>query len=216
MVPTGLVRRDGQTLPANPPNPTPRTLTLDESDGSVRVIFPTVPVWVYWFPICINVATGLLVLVDFLYMAIRFWRMAMKWPHASADLEHYLQREVFSGVTVAVVGATLFWGVAAVLLWTYRRFGRVPRILAASEQSLTLSRLRWWRIRQRTWPASEIESIELKPVSGNLTWWRTVNDLVIHPRHGWRIRFRLSSLDSKLPNQIANRMASALHCRLRT
>jgi hypothetical protein len=89
--------------------------------------------------------------------------------------------------------------------WMYRRWGRVPRILTLSGNGLIFTRLGWHRMREKTWPINEITAIELRTVKFNLNWKRTVADLCFHRRTGRRLRFRLSSANAQLPNQIAQK-----------
>jgi hypothetical protein len=110
------------------------------------------------------------------------------------------------------------WGIAGICWcgfglyewWLFRRWGRVPRILSATREGLTLSRLGWWRMRERHWPATQINGIEFRQVKGNLNWRRTVADLYIRRHKGQRLHFRLSSPDKDLPRKIASRMADVL------
>ncbi len=58
----------------------------------------------------------------------------------------------------------------SVLSWReYCKYGRVPRTLSANADYLSLSRLRFFRIRTRYWPVSEIRELRLDPIKYNLT-----------------------------------------------
>jgi hypothetical protein len=65
-------------------------------------------------------------------------------------------------------------------------------------------------MRRRTVLASDITAIEFHPVWGNLTPRRAMGSLTIRRRTGWRLRYRLSSLDQELPRRIAERLAAVL------
>jgi hypothetical protein len=115
-------------------------------------------------------------------------------------------------VIYGAVKAFFWWGIAAYAWWKYRRWGRVPRVLTASDEGLILSRPGWRRISERRWSIREIKAIELHPVWGNLKWKRTVADLYIQRHRGRRLRFRLSSPDPHLPSRIANQLKLKLGC----
>ncbi len=105
----------------------------------------------------------------------------------------------------------LFCGIYSVFSWRrYHRWGRVPRVLLANKDGLTLSYLGWFWMRRKHWPAGEITAIELRPVRGNLTWWRTAADLRILRQKRMPLSFRLSTSDSQLPGQITARIRSLL------
>jgi hypothetical protein len=108
--------------------------------------------------------------------------------------------------------SALFWlAVAAHQGWMYHRWGRVPRVLTATGEDLVLSRLRWWRLRERKWMLNEITGIQLRPIHMNLNPRHTAADLYINRRKGLRrLHFRLSSPDPHLARQIAERMAAVL------
>ena len=130
-------------------------------------------------------------------------------PHGLLTAMH---RSIARIAIVMCIDAVFWWGLAAYFWWKYRRWGRVPRVLGANDQGLALSRLGWRRMRQQIWPASDIKAIELRPVTGNLNWTRTVADLYIHRHKGRRLHFRLSSPDPQLPARIAEQLKSTLGC----
>jgi hypothetical protein len=111
--------------------------------------------------------------------------------------------------------ALFWWGSAAYHFRMYRRFGRVPCTLTASKDELILTRVGWWNIRERKWPASEITSIEFKAIKGNLNRRRALASLRIKRAKGRRLYFRLSSTDPLLPGRIAEKLASTLGCPLK-
>jgi hypothetical protein len=120
-------------------------------------------------------------------------------------------RDLELQILLAGAIATLFWWAVAASSWyAYRKWGKVPRVLTVTGDGLVLSRLRWWRLRERKWLSSEIASIQLRPINVNLNPWRTVADLHINRRKGRRLHFRLSSPDPHLPRQIAERVAAVL------
>jgi hypothetical protein len=180
------------------------------ADDWARVTFPVAPKWVHFFPIVMGFATGLIELASAILVISMFSHTSFMGgpgdPRGTVAFKH------FRMVVLAPAGIYLLlgWGSAGCLLWTYLRWGRVPRVLVASAEVLTLTRLRWWRIRQRRWPADEIGGVELRRVK-SLIGKRTVADLFILRPRGWRLRFRLSSLDPHSPRQIAEAVAQKLN-----
>jgi hypothetical protein len=188
-----------------------RMLRLEETDGRVRVIFPVFPIWVYVLQIATCGAVGLLKLGTAIVFGVMIWRMT----HISGQLPRdivlkmrHLEIEIFLSGAIA---ALFWWGIAACSWYVYRRWGRVPRVLTATREGLVLSRLRWWRLRERKWLLNEITGIQFRPINVNLNPWRTAADLYINRRKGLRrLHFRLSSPDPHLPRQIAERLAAVL------
>jgi hypothetical protein len=114
-------------------------------------------------------------------------------------------------ILVSAIASALFWWSLATFGWLrWRKWGSVSRELTANAQELVDSRLGWWEMRRRTVLASDITAIKFRPVWGNLTPRRAVASLTIRRRSGWRLRYRLSSLDQKLPRRIAERLAAVL------
>jgi hypothetical protein len=142
-------------------------------------------------------------------IALVIWFIGEIWKVAWAL---HLPIRNFHFVYGAQLIAALFWlAVAAHQAWMYHRWGRVPRVLTATGEGLVLSRLRWWRLRERKWLLNEITGIQLRPIKINLNPRRTAADLYIKRREGLRrLHFRLSSPDPHLPSQIAERVAAVL------
>ncbi|MGA2582769.1 MAG: hypothetical protein ABSG31_05785 [Tepidisphaeraceae bacterium] len=202
------------------PRSPPRKLTLEEADGYVRVLFAVAPKWVCLLPIVMAFTVGLIRAATGVYVVGTFWHIVYATgrvgqpnptPEMIAENRHFAV-EVLS---ITLLEATFWWAAAAFNLWKYRRWGRVPRILTASHESLVFTRLGWWRMRERIWLPKDITEIEYRPVKRNLNRWRTVGDLFIHRQKGWRVHFRLSSADPELPRLIATRLATALDCPLK-
>jgi hypothetical protein len=189
--------------------PSPRQLTLECADDWARVTFPAAPRWAYLLPILIGAVAGLMELAAGIRLFSTFSGMAViGGPSAQgAVAQRHFEAEILVPMGITMLG---WWGFAAYSLWKYRRWGRVPRILVASADVLTLTRLRWWRIRQRRLPTDEIRGVELRKVK-SLIGKRIVADLFILRPRGWRLRFRLSSLDPQLPRQIAEAIAQKLN-----
>ena len=199
------------------PNPaSPRKLTLEAGNDSVRVIFPVLPAWAYWLMIVLLIVVGLFRLTAGLVIGLAIWRTTNSLGPSDPDTLREVHRLIAKIVILWTAEALLFLGLAAYEWWKLHRWGRVPRVLTASNEGLVLSRLGWRRMRERTWPVGEISAIEFRPVKGNLNWKRTIADLYIHRRNGWRLRFRLSSSDPQLPDRIARQLALALGCPLGT
>jgi hypothetical protein len=194
----------------------PRTLRLEEKDGRVRVIFPVAPMWVYVLQIAWCAAVGLITLGGAITTAGLLWRVTYQIGQPPRNIK-LTMRDLELHILVAGAIATLFWwGVAACSWYAYRTWGKVPRVLTATGEGLVLSRLRWWRLRERKWLLNEITGIQFRPININLHPWRTAADLYINRREGLRrLHFRLSSPDPHLPRQIAERAAAVLGFPLR-
>lgn len=121
-----------------------------------------------------------------------------------------ISRGLIPHMIIWFVGA-LVWGGFGLDTWfRYRRWGRVPRVLAVDESGLVFSWLGWWRMREKRWAAEEISSIDLRVIRGHLNPWRTVAILYVRHRKGMARRFRLSSADPELPHRIARRLSEIL------
>jgi hypothetical protein len=202
-----------------PPSATaPRKLTMDEADGRVRVAFAVLPKWMYVFQIVMSFLVGLIKIAMGILVVQTLWRMLYQIgppnPEPNPALIHSA-RDFAESLWISIGIAVFFWwSFGAFEWWSYHRWGRVPRILTANNEGLSLSWLGWWRMRERKWPASEITAVELRPLRTNLNWTRTAADLYIHRRKGRRLRYRLSSSDSQLPSRIAERLLFVLDCPL--
>lgn len=186
-----------------------RRLTLDESNGSVRVVFPVFPRWIYILAIVLPILVGCVKFVGGIVVARMMWQMA-NGSGMPAAVYIPLRRFAVQFLLEWSGMAPIWWALAAYQWWMYYRWGRVPRTLLANREGLTFSRLGWWRIREQKWPADQITGVEFRLIKGNLNWRRTVADLYIHLRKGRRLPFRLSSPDQELPAKIARRVARAL------
>jgi len=193
----------------------PRKLTLEEFDRSVRVIFAVAPQWLYQLAILMDFLVGLVKLVIGVSIFRMVWQLtyALRQPTREqiVALRHF-GAEIFIPTGIGVL---FWWALGAYHCRMYYRWGQIPRVLTANEHGLILSRLGWWHMQERRWPASEIATIELRPVRGNLNCKRTVSHLFIRLRNGRRLRFRLSTSVSLLPGRIAERLALALGCPLK-
>jgi hypothetical protein len=191
-------------------------LTLEEADGVVRVIFPVAPLWTYIVGIAVPATAGVIVILG---MIAEIWMLRGIFyrpgfpsppPSMALRLRAIENKEAISAGIYAVI---MF--VPTVYKWMMlRRWGRVPRVLSGDSNALNFSRLGWLGMRERRWQASDISSIELRPVKWNLTWKRTVADLYIRRRKRMLLFFRLSSTDPQLPRLIAEKMAMVLGCPL--
>jgi len=138
------------------------------------------------------------------------FRMAYMYGPPTSENAAALRRFVWE-VSLSTGFGTVAWGLVAAYHWRmYRRWGRVPRVLAANREGMILTRLGWWRMRERRWAASEIAAVELRPTRLNPAWKRTEAWLYIHRQQGRRLCFHLPSTDSKLPGRIALCLATAL------
>lgn len=189
---------------ASPPQPPPRKLTLEESDGGLRVFFPVAPTWRYVLNIVGPFTLGgaqLVMIVDTIWVIYRAF--------GKVEVVEFMQ--LARGMLIALsVSGVLWWTCAAYSRRMYRRWGRVPRILTATKNGLALSRLGWWQMRERTWPAAEITAIDFRPIRGNINWKQTAGDLYVRRVKRRRLHFRLSSSDPQLPGYIAKQLALTL------
>jgi hypothetical protein len=190
--------------------PAPRRLTVDENDGRVWVIFPVHPKWVYIFPIVMGFLLGAAKLAMAIWIVWFMWATGRKFHVPEPVLPKELRPFYMEIFLSAGLAAACWWAAASYHCWLYRRWGRVPRVLTSSRDGLASSRLGSFRMIEEWWPANEISEIRLKPIRVNLNWTRTVADLYVRLNHGRRLRFRLSSPDPHLPQQIAKQVASAL------
>jgi len=194
--------------------PQSRTLTLESTDSTVRVIFPVLPKWCYWLPIVGSAALGLLKFAIGIVIASVLYNVVSRGP-ANPDIVHLFHRYALEVIASASIGALFWWSVAAYSFLKYRRWGRAPRILTATNRTLTDSSLAFWSIRHRTWPTNQIKQIRFRPIKRNLNPKSTAADLYIDLQNKhWPKRFRLSSPNPELPSQIARQLASTLGCPL--
>jgi hypothetical protein len=194
------------------PSPSPERLTLEEGADFVRVFLPAKPEWTFILSICGTAFTALLTTLTPVFIACMMWRVVH--AQAGGPLPPAMRTGLWH-LIVTVARAwwiwAFIWWVWAILAWLkYRRWGRVPRVLLADRQGLTLSYLGWWRMRQTHWSASEIAAIELRLFRINLNWRSTAADLLIRYQRGFPRRFRLSSADPELPPRIAARIRAML------
>jgi hypothetical protein len=189
-------------------------LAMEEADGQVRVLFAVTPRWVFLIP----VAIALVCAAAYVAAAIGAYReylyeksiAGLRFAPAPQDFSQWLWGEMRSdGIGVA------FWlTIAGFAFWRYRRWVRDHRVLAATKDGLLLSRVGWWRLHRKWWPADEIAAIELAPVWGSVRVIDTVAYLLIHAKSGGRRRLYLDTPARELPGRIAERLSAVLGCPL--
>jgi len=204
----------GPVLDYISPRPPPTKLTLEEADGSLRVIFAVKPAWGYMLPIVTGLTMGALMFLAGIRVFHAAWGLASKAGYTSRDAVAWAWHLSVGILFDAVVMALFCWILAAYEWLRFRHWGRVPLILTASNEGLVSSRLGLWRMRERRWPADQIVAVELRPAWGNLSWKRTVAYLYFRRSKGRPLFFILSSSDSQLPSRIAQRLAFVLGCPL--
>jgi len=126
----------------SPPATPPRTLTLEEADGRVRVVFAVPPTWHYLLPIVIGFPIGLAQIAAAFsfsescgaFYKTKFSRRARDHRGNLAHGGEIVWYPSESAGILWLTGATYHW-------WLYRRWGRVPRVLAADHDALSYSRL---------------------------------------------------------------------------
>lgn len=183
---------------------------MEEGHDFVRVLFPAAPTWIHLLNICLHIAVAIMSMIVPITIAALIWHMTGNLRHVSPGFEAMIWRSFLFVIWMPAVLACFEW-FSAIIAWRdFCRWGRVSRVLLASKDRLSLSYLRWGRMRQKHWPASEITAIELRPLRGNLTWSIPAADLWILRERRLPLRFRLSSNDSELPGHIATRIQSLL------
>ena len=188
-------------------SPRPRGLHLSEEDGATVVTFPSPPEWLWAIQFAATLAMGLMQLSAAATMAAFVYRMA----RAAGTPELLSALRPLYYTTACFILAGVGWLAVAVYSWWSRRRGAWDaRTLTATGTSLVLRCFGWGKMRQTVWPVETIDSIELRPIRGNLNWTRTVADLYIRFHKGRRRKFRLSTSDPRLPAQIAKSLCMAL------
>jgi hypothetical protein len=207
------VKAAGRVLDYDTPAPVSGTLTLEESDGCVRVIFPAPSMWTYVVTIGSQFLAGAGKFAMGVYAVVIVLDLGHTFPRTAPAIamERHFVLQIIIGVGIS---AAFWWGLAGFGLWKYRRWGRVPRILTLNKDELILTRLGLWKMRERKWAAGEITSVEFKPIKGNLNRKQTLASLRFNRRKGRRLNFRLSSRDPQLPMKITEKMALTLGCPL--
>ena len=186
-------------------------LTVEEGDDFIRVIFPVWPAWTYLIGPGISVLIGASKIAIALVITFEIWRLSRMGGQALAPAARTAMWHFMQNVFVPLLVMGLCWWLVALLEWRrYRRWGRVPRVLQAGKQGLSLTYLGWLGIRQKHWRADQIEAVELRPLRGNLTWWRPTADLIVRRVSKPRLKYRLSSSDADLPEHIAAKMRCLL------
>ncbi|HEX4123183.1 MAG TPA: hypothetical protein VHY37_00540 [Tepidisphaeraceae bacterium] len=191
--------------------PKPGTrLAMEEGEGQVRVLFSVTPRWMFLIPMAIAllIAVGCLIqpCID-----IAFWWQtgglrAFLWAEGGRKALHEL--------VIPAPWAAIALAAAGLAIWRYRRWSRDHRILVATKDGLLLSRVGWWRLHRRWWPADQIAAVEIRPVWGSVRVIDTVAYLIVHGRDGRRRRFYLDTPDRTLPGRIAERLSAVLGCPL--
>lgn len=191
------------------PQAPPQRLTLEDGPDFARIVFPVKPKWAYWLPIALCAGAALMITATPLINVVIVWRAFAKVGFATkAQLWHALRISLLATWSQAL----LLWIWAMLDWWRYRCWGRVPRTLIANKDGLSLSYLGWWRMREKRWPASDIAGIDVRPIRGNLTWWKTAAYLFVRLKSGNRRQFRLISSDPRLPGHIEQSIKAALGC----
>ncbi len=192
--------------------PHPRELTLEEGEGSVRVLFPLPPQWLRVFAIVAPLVYGFAAAGAGIVFVAAMWKLTRATPWTTVDKVMGVPHVILKAILTAGIVVTAFFTAAAYQWWWFSRYGGLRRTLIASISGLTVIRPGRLRQRERTWPASEILSIELRPLWGNLNRRTPSADLYVHLRKPKLVRFRLTSKDIELPGRIAKGMASAIGC----
>jgi hypothetical protein len=185
-----------------------RKLTLEETEGGVRVLLPVMPLWFYPTLVAGLILGGLTPIV---INTVTAWNLVRVLRRLGATAT-VTPRSVLLG-TIDQDGLFILYCLAgAAYSWFYyRRTGRFSRTITASAEGLTWQEWVFWRLREQRRAASEISAVEFRPLVGNLTPWRDGGHLIIRlVDKRSPVRFRLLSRDQKLPRRIAERLAAVL------
>ena len=146
-------------------------------------------------------------------MATAMYRISSAFNTTGPNPEfvRFCHRYALEFIVSGSISAIFWWTIGAYALWKYRRWGRVPRILTATRESLIYSKLGFRAMRQQVWPVADIKEIRFRPIKRNLNRGKTAADLQIYRRNKRRPKqFRLSSPDPELPTLIAKELAAML------
>jgi hypothetical protein len=177
------------------------------------VTFPVLPRWVCILSIVVPLLVGCMEATKGVLFTVWTWKLARSFGRPIPnDLAAVLRSNTERLLIGEGVAALVWWGAGAREWWKYRRWGRVPRVLTATSTGLVQTKLGWWRMRERIWPADQFTAVELRNLKWTLSRNRTVAILRLRRRHGLRLRFRLSSSDSQLPDRIAQSLATVPGC----
>jgi hypothetical protein len=185
-----------------------RRLTLEETEGGVRVLLPVMPLWFYPTLVAGLILGGLGPIV---INTVTAWNLARVLRRIGATAT-VTPRSLLLG-TIHQDGLFILYCFAgAAYSWFYyRRTGRFSRTITASAEGITWQEWSLWRLRERRLVAPEISVVQFLPLVGNLTPWRGGGHLLIRlVNKRPRVRFRLLSRDRELPLRLAERMAAAL------
>jgi hypothetical protein len=103
----------GPILDYVPPRTPPRTLTLEESDGYVRVIFPVLPKWFYISGIVASFVMGLGQIVMPALVLRVLWEMLHRY--GPPDPQSVAAGQLFAAgiLTSLAIDLAVLWGLAA-------------------------------------------------------------------------------------------------------
>lgn len=186
----------------------PKSLTLINDGGEVRLIFPNVPKWLQLIGIAFTALAAL---------AAALLIMQISW------MILWLRRNVFAGTTMPAISQfdmfssfwphlipLLFWSAIAIYeIMEFQRWGHVPNSLALRENRLIWRRRGFWGMKERTFPAEQITGVSIERVPD-----------IFRRNRAFKIRIdfasrrpfshRFSTSDPELPTRIANAFRAAL------
>ncbi len=194
------------------------TLRLEQNADGFRVIFPVKPTWVWVFEIVLPLIVALMKLATAVMAVGILWDIYSLGRNAAFTMNglegiiwHY------GPAIIATTGVAVgFWIGVAVFNWRrFRRFAGEPRVLIVNREGITDRKPGWLQMRERHIESAKIKSLRLKVYRLHFDWKRSVADLIVETKKGWTIRFRLSTADVGLPEEIGRRMGMMVGCPMR-
>jgi len=165
-------------------------LALEEGPGWARVSYPVIPRWLCITQILTIAMVGVAHVAAGVMVIVMTWRLLHGLGGAGLVGRTIMEHAMMSAALSFGLGAVAWLSLAADQLWQFRRWGRVPRTLLVTDKGIVRSYLGWRRMREKLWPASQITSVELRPVKWNLTPKKTLVSLYIYRHNGRRLRFQ--------------------------
>lgn len=192
---------------ATPADQPPRQIVLETDGASARIVFATMPAWLFKLNICTSFLVALAQTAVPIYFYWQMTSLFSRFGPSTTQMIEYKRGWLLSTAGAVALAAITLWPFAIYQFVMFRRWGPVPRILEANATTITLSYLGWRRMRTREWPTSDVTTIDLRPLK-SIVPSRTAADLFIRFRNRRPVRFRLASKDATLPARIRDAIAA--------
>lgn len=184
------------------PDANPKVVALERSDSDVRLIFPPPPKW-----------AGLVAVTTSAFAAGNLVFIAGNVILMSSQLTAGLPAPASSWLRPALIYAALaVLGLGNVVLIAlhFWKWGSTPKVLQLTRQELIWSAPGFWKLSQRRYPATELQSFDVLPVR-DIFGRRTSFKLRCRRKRGRSIVRYFSTRDSELPNRIERAFRERLH-----